>query len=76
MIYLSDASGLGSVNDQSVCNHKESYGKKSSDSMLIKGVNNNENYWIENIKDCCVVTLMLNQKLLFDSALNSMKYKY
>ena len=55
MIYLSDASGLGSVNDQSVCNHKESYGKKSSDSMLIKGVNNNENYWIENIKDCCVV---------------------
>lgn len=80
LIYLSDASGLVSVNEQSIRNQEgASYRKNLSDSILLKGVNNNGNYWVE-VKYKGLLygysNVPPNKKQLYDSAIQSVKYKY
>ena len=80
LIYLSDASGLVSVNDQLIRNQEGAYyRKKSSDSILLKGLNNSGHYWLEVKYNGLLYgyfNVPPNKKQFYDSAIQSVKYKY
>jgi hypothetical protein len=80
LIYLSDASSLISINEESVRNQEAAdYRKNKSDSFLFKGVNTNGNYWTE-IKNKGLLYGYFNvppyKKHFYDSALKSLKYRF
>ena len=78
MIYLSDANGLETVNDNSVRKQKVNYSTKSYDSILWKGVNSDGNYWMEGkYKELLYgyINVKPEKKILYDNALQSIKYK-
>lgn len=80
LIYLSDASGIVTVNEQSIRKQEGAYYKKiMTDSIILKGVNTSGNYWAE-VKYKGLLygysNVPPNKKQLYDSAIQSVKYKY
>lgn len=79
LIYISDAKGLTSYNEQLIRQQEGAYSRKFlSDSIMLKGTNEKGSYW-EEIKYKGLLYGYSNvppdKKQLYDNAMSSVKFK-